>query len=374
MKYLAKKVINFLSASINTIILNRKIALIYKSISSVKQISRNKILEYKRIWIKFGSDPNVKWFKVYASINGIDNPSYIPETNYYNKVEPVLNNRTFSEAYCDKNSYHRYIDNDLLPRIYLRNIQGVYYSSDYEMIKDYKAIDEFIPEESDKIIAKIAIDSGGGREVELFSRKDGHFESPNGIILTKSYLEQRFKKNFIVQEYIHQHEYYHKLNASSVNTIRILTYRSVITNEIIPLQSVLRIGKEGAIIDNQASGGIACGINKFGVLNKFAVNKSGKKFYEINGLPISNIPPVYKYDEAVGIAIRIARMNFYHRLIGFDFCVDNTNTVKLIELNNRNNEINFYQMNNGPLFREYTDEVIDYCIKNRKTICFDFEI
>jgi hypothetical protein len=53
--------------------------------------------------------------------------------------------------------------------------------------------------------------------------------------------------------------------------------------------------------------------------------------------------------------------------------VDITNQVKLIEINNNNNEINFYQMNRGPLFGKYTQEIINYCQKSRKSFCIDFD-
>jgi hypothetical protein len=374
MRLLIKQLVYFLFVFYTRTKLKNKIRKILKSLHPLKQLSADNLAEHKNIWRSLGSKSNIKWYKVYASINGIDSPEYISEIDYYNKVELILNNRAFSEAYCDKNSYHRYIDCTILPDIYLRNIHGVYYTSNYTVINGFDSVDDYIPGRYDKFIVKSAVDSGGGKGVELFRKIDNHYMNSKGIILTKNYLEKTFRRNFIIQEYINQHEYFYNLNASSVNTIRVLTYRSVKSNEIILLQSVLRVGQPGAIVDNQASGGIACGINSKGELNHFAINKSGAIFHEINGLPISEIPPVYKYEELAEYAIDIASKNYYHRLIGFDFCVDYNGKIKLIELNNRNNEINFYQMNNGPLFREYTSEVIKFCSENVKTICFDFEI
>ena len=374
MKIIIKKLIYFLFSGYTTIKLNRKISLIYKSLVNIRNIPSNNLIAHEQMWKALGSKPNLKWYKTYFTINGIDKPEYISETIYYNKVELILNNRTFSEAYCDKNFYHRYIDNDLLPFIYLRNIQGNYYSNCYKIISGNFTLNDLIPKEANRVIVKKAIDSGGGRGVDLFIRKSNCFQNITGQVLTRQYLELQYGKNFIVQEFVSQHEYYSQLNQTSVNTIRILTYRSVATNKIIPLQSVLRVGMKGSIVDNQASGGIACGINKDGKLNSFAINKGGNIFYKINEIPICEIPPVYKFNDVLKYAIELASLNFYHRLIGFDFCVDNTGKVKLIEINNRNNEINFYQMNNGPLFREYTDEIIQFCSKNAKNICFDFEV
>ena len=123
----------------------------------------------------------------------------------------------------------------------------------------------------------------------------------------------------------------------------------------------------GAIVDNQAAGGIACGIGINGQLNCFAINKKGEKFNDINGVCFSDVGEVYKYQEIVALGKELAQKFYYHRLLGFDFCVDKEDKVKLIEVNNRNNEINFYQMNNGPLFREYTKEVVEFCSVNKNS-------
>ena len=69
----------------------------------------------------------------------------------------------------------------------------------------------------------------------------------------------------------------------------------------------------------------------------------------------------------------IASSFLYHRLIGFDFCVDEDSKVILIEANLYDIGIS-HQMLSGPLFREYTDEIIEYCARNKKTISFDFDL
>jgi hypothetical protein len=61
-------------------------------------------------------------------------------------------------------------------------------------------------------------------------------------------------------------------------------------------------------------------------------------------------------------------------LLGFDFCVTENNEIKLLEINCKNIEINFLQMNNGPLFGEYSKEIIDYCLHTKKNVVIDFHI
>ncbi len=77
-------------------------------------------------------------------------------------------------------------------------------------------------------------------------------------------------------------------------------------------------------------------------------------------------------DEMKNYARNLASKYYYHRLLGFDFCVDNSNRVRLLEINCKNIEINFLQMNNGPLFGDFTDEIIDFCGSNKKSVVLDF--
>lgn len=74
---------------------------------------------------------------------------------------------------------------------------------------------------------------------------------------------------------------------------------------------------------------------------------------------------VPSFKKILGISNDVVRENIYSRVIGLDFAVTSSNEIKLIEINNKNNEINFYQMSNGPLFESFTDEIINYC-KNKK--------
>jgi hypothetical protein len=128
------------------------------------------------------------------------------------------------------------------------------------------------------------------------------------------------------------------------------------------------MGRKGSITDNQSGGGISCGVNN-GRLNDFAVDKEGNIYSHIDeekSLSFECVKDVYKYDEIIKKAQEVAKHFYYHRILSCDFCVDENDTIRLIEINNEDMEINFLQMNNGPLFAEYTDEVIEYCRNNPK--------
>lgn len=346
----------------------KKIDKIYHHIKSTREINVSQLLirEHKKLWNELSKKSSSKWIKVYMSVNNIQDINYIPETIYYTIVEPTLNNRQLTKGYADKNFYDLYYEKGLFPKVILRNIDGIYYNASYEKINMDENKFKSILSDYEKAIVKPTIDSGGGHSVSLIKTKEDE------ISLNK--INQKYQRNYIIQNYIYQHQFFKQFNPTSVNTVRIFTYKSVINDEIIPIQSVLRVGKEGSIVDNQASGGVSIGINQDGILNRFAVDKYGNLFDKINSIDLNELIKVPKYNQMVSMSITIAQKNYYSRLIGFDFCLDEKSNIKIIEINNVNNEINFFQMNNGPLFGQYTNEVIDYCLNNPRTFAFDFTI
>jgi len=375
MKNFIKKIIVRIINIRKRVVLRKKINIIYKNVIE-KESNHSKIeIDYQHLelWKELSRRINFKWYNTYSTLTGMADPNYIPENIYYLTIEPTLNKKPFYKSYSDKNFYDLFYEGEMFPKTLLRRINNNYFDPlyipvniDSKVLKDLMGI-------AKRIILKPSIDSGGGENVILMNRNNGEFEDNYGNKLTVDLLD-KFSSDFVLQPYIEQHDYYKKFNKTSVNTVRILTYRDVKTEEIHILQSVLRIGKQGSYVDNQASGGIACGVDNKGRLRSFAVDKTGNKYVEYSGIKFIEAGKLFKYEEMCGIARDIAIKNYYFRLLSFDFCVDSNGKVILIEINNMNHEINFYQMTNGPLFNQYTKDVINYCKRNKLTVSFDYSI
>ena len=348
---------------------------IYKKISKIHKRAchgkrpENSLKLYKKQWSVLSRFVPSKYYEVYSSISGKDDINYVPENIFYSIIEPTLNDNSLSKAYVDKNFYDRLPFSNLFPKTFMRNIDGTFYDSKYDCIASFSnsellsTLDKF---HAPKVIVKPSVDSMGGRRVQLFTKNKEGYKNHNGHSLCVDYLQKYFLKDYLIQEFIQQHEFYRQFNPSSLNTIRVFTYRSVKTEEVIVLHAVQRMGRKGSITDNQSGGGISCGINN-GRLNNFAVDKKGNMYTHIDeekSLSFECVKDVYKYDEIIRKAQEVARHFYYHRILSCDFCVDENDTIRLVEINNEDMEINFLQMNNGPLFGEYTDEVIEYCRNN----------
>ena len=226
----------------------------------------------------------------------------------------------------------------------------------------------------EKVIVKPTIDSGSGCNIQLFQKKNDYYVNENRELLSLDYLKDNYTNNYNIQLYIEQHPYFRQFNNTSLNSVRMLTYRSVKDNKVHILGAVIRMGEAGSVVDNYTIGGIALGVKSDGSPNDFAVDKYGNRYYQnLNKtLYFKNIDLVYKYDKLSDIAIEIASKNYYHRLISLDLCVDENDQIRIIEINNSNIEINFFQFQLGPVFGEFTDEIIDYCSQNKKSICLDY--
>jgi len=355
-------------------VLNAKIKRILKNINPQNSMMESYKADYLQFWRSVDPHANFNWFKAYAAVNGNFDKQYTSEITYYNIFEPTLNNAIFAEAYSDKNNYHRFINNTYLPKILLRCIQGVYSDEEYKGISDLEQYYQSLLQKHDKLVCKKTIETGGGADVEIYNKSDQGFLDKNNNVVRTDELLKRFGQSFLIQEYIEQHPFFSQFNPSSVNTIRIFSYRSIVDNRVHILHSVLRIGKKGALVDNQASGGISCGINvNSGILNNFAVDKYGNKLIESNQISFSG-QEVLKYGQMKEIAMEIAHLFPYHRLLGFDFALDKNENIRVVEVNNKNNEVNFYQMNNGSLFGGFTQEIVQYCKRSKKQFKIDFEI
>ena len=74
----------------------------------------------------------------------------------------------------------------------------------------------------------------------------------------------KYKKNYLVQDAVKQHPAMARLNPDSINTLRIVTFRSGM--EVVVCYVAIRIGRNGQVIDNESAGGMSAKVNFDGTL------------------------------------------------------------------------------------------------------------
>lgn len=353
---------------------SNKLNIIKKNVDEF-DLSPKIINDYLTIWKPFKSKPSLLFLKCISSISGIKSGNYIPEDIHYNYVEPVLNSRPYALAYNDKNLFESLLPNHrhLFPHALLRGVNGVIYNTEYKPVDENRALNIVQNIKTNSyLVLKPGTETGGGDNVMFLEKTtDGFYilNSNRGISCAHllNTMKYEYSGNFIFQDKIVQHEYFHNFNHSSLNTVRLYTYRSVKDESIIPLHAYIRFGKSGSLVDSSSQGGRTCGVFMDGTLNSFAIGKYGEKYLDIDWVNLNNGKPVPKFLEMKQLANEIAPVFRFHRLLGFDFSLDENEDIRLLEVNNLYIGVINQQMNTGPLFGEYTDDVIEFCRKNKKS-------
>jgi hypothetical protein len=343
-------------------------------------IPKEIINEYINLFRPLKKKPSVDFLECMINISGIASYQYIPENIHYSCIEPALNSRPFALCYNDKNLFELILAEfkNLFPDAILRGINGVIYNSSYNYIGNNE-ISKIISNLNigEDFIIKPGIETGGGSNVKVIQKKSDAIKEKNGDFEIPfdsfaKYMMTKFNGNFIMQKKIQQSNYFSCFNESSLNTVRLYTYRSVIDETIIPLHAYIRFGNIGSPVDSSSQGGRTCGVSLDGKLNSFALGRYGEKYQNLQVLKKHKGLPVPKFQDMIKFSKAIAPFFKYHRLLGFDFAVDDNNAVRLLEVNNLYVGIINQQMNTGPLFREYTKEIIDFCSTAKRSFNYHF--
>lgn len=289
-------------------------------------------------------------------------PNIVPESLCHNQIEPVLNPVAYRAYYEDKNVYDRLFPGAWLPATLLRNMGGRWTDADYTPVESDDGLLYRLCAPCQRIVVKPSVESGSGRGVRLYMRNDdGLYRQPGDPeVLTCALLTRLYGCDFIVQEALSQSAFMAGFCASSVNTLRVTTYRSVVSEKPVILSIVLRIGSEGSCIDNFHGGGTIVGVHLDGRIGEKAYNEHGhpsRVCHASEGSPL-RLPQI----EAVSkFALQVARRIDHHRLLTLDIALDREERPRLIEFNVSSYSVPMVQMTSGPAFGSYTDEIIDYC-------------
>ncbi|HEX3038339.1 MAG TPA: sugar-transfer associated ATP-grasp domain-containing protein [Oscillospiraceae bacterium] len=139
-------------------------------------------------------------------------------------------------------------------------------------------------------------------------------------------------KQFVVEECIKQHSKMNTLCASSVNTIRIVTFVS--KGVVYVIYSLIRIGNGKKHVDNISSGGLYSPVNENGIIYKPSFCDKTGLYYENH--PVTNTKlvgfEIPYYPEAIALIKKAALKVPEIRYVGWDVAICETGPI-LIEGN-----------------------------------------
>lgn len=301
---------------------------------------------------------NTYWHQYYKSVNGEFYASYIPEDVFCAIISPQFNQMRQWPALLDKNLSYNLFKNIHQPKCVVQNINGFYYLNG-AIISEKMALEtcNFLDA---SLIIKPTIDSGNGIMVESFTVDNYKTSFKNFTLLE---LFTLYKKDFIVQESVQQSTALRSLNPSSLNTLRLMTYLKEDGTHV--LSSVIRIGQPGNHTDNFSGGGIVCGINNDGKLKNKGYSRNGNVYTEthtnvvLEGFEIPNYAVVLNMVKAMHPKVP------YFKFISWDIGIDKDDLPIFIEYNTYYQDVDLHQITNGPLFGEFTDEILKIALTTK---------
>lgn len=320
----------------------------FKDLPEKKYLTKEQKREIRAFYKNLtGERVPIIWHQYFYSRTGVYSKRYLPTSLYRMQLMDKANMDPYREAYVDKNMIDVYLPNVKHPRTFLKNMNGYFYMDD-EPVSRETAIERL--QQLDGAIIKPTLASHG-IGVRKLVVKDG-VTNIDGMTLAQLFDE--YDQNYIIQEFVRQHERLAALNPSSVNTIRILTYRSGM--EVLLLYAVIRIGREGKEIDNESSGGISTKINSDGTLGKYAFSdaKDGRFEKTDSGIVLEGYQIPY-FEKAVETVKKCHYRLPFFNMIGWDVSINPEGEPIIIEWN-IHTELS--QSAYGPAFGEQTERII----------------
>ena len=329
--------------------------------------------KYVETWKRLSNRVDPYSFRFFSRYMG-PSPYIIPEDIGVRVIEYYLNPVAFRSFYADKNLYNQYLTPvEALPIVLLRRMdRGKILDAQYNLTPLNAQSDKYECEKAligyDKIIIKPASNSSSGIAVNLFSRStDGNgssfFMDGNGQVLDGEYLSRyNYGRSFVIQEALVQHPYLAHFCSTSINTLRLCIYKSVVDEEIVLFAAALRIGHEGSIVDNLHAGGGFVKVNtETGELGHVVYDQFGQVTNNLNGVDFSHDFMIPNWNQVVTLAKKITQQIHYMRLLALDITLDFYGRPRLIEYNIKEFAYWIPMFSGQQVFGDRIEEVIEYC-------------
>lgn len=275
---------------------------------------------------------------------------YLPEDLYYCYIDPYYNDWNAAKFFDNKCYYRLLLSDVQQPNMIACRINGFWYvekDNDLQLISE-QAAQELISD--NECFVKQASESEGGFGVR-------YLEKGASIDTIRSAIDD-LKGDIVVQASLSQSSAMARLNPSSVNTLRVLSFLK--PDGSVKIYSVIvRMGIHGSKVDNSSSGGITSGVDENGRLRPVAYTASGIRFDSHPDTGVHFETCVIPNFDKVKEIVKKAHPRFSNfRLMSWDFAINEQDQPILIEVNMHYGALYFHQQCNGPLFAEDTQLIL----------------
>lgn len=333
-----------------------------------RSVPAETVKKHIALWAPLGVPVDIRWLQYNINVSGIVDHRYCPSATFFGVIE-----RIFNECDCagynieDKNEQWRFLPKGSEPKAYLRFIHGCFYDGEGKWI-GYEGARQMLSNCRFDLVGK-GCRSCGGKQVKLFSW-NGCSHRHGDVELTPEWIAGR-RTSYVVQERLDQCDFSASFNASSINTVRLMTMRCPWDGKIVPLKMVMRMGVGDGIIDNLSSGGVCVSVGPGGVFGSRAYDDYGKVYdrHPSSGKAFVGVVHPY-YDSIIARTIEAHERVPFMNLLSFDLVVRADGRVCIVEVNPRSQGIDMMEHDFGPLFGDYTEKVVEWCVAHKELDTF----
>lgn len=307
---------------------------------------------------RFGFSVPMHYAAYFSDVNGIVSDRYLSPDLCYFYVMPALNRDDFKIPLTDKGFYPVLFRGVRQPEIVVSRENGFYFDGDGRAVSARDAVALCVRERG-RMIVKPAVGSSEGRGVQAF-------ENPDDDECKRIFGGYDRCGGFVVQRFVRQHPAMAALNPTSLNTMRMFTYRSIDGDvKCLTGQNFVRFGSRGECKDNISNGGGFVPLDETGAPR--GVVYSGLPLRtERFGEPEFRVPG---YAEALDFTRELHMRLPWFDSIGWDVAIGEDGKPVMVEFNPDAN-LRSAQIAGGPMFGEFIDEVMERvkCVKTGKRI------
>lgn len=326
----------------------------FMKIHELKWLSKEELTEIRRVWPCFDIQKedliySMMYKKVYGFnpyfINDYQLSTILKKTNPYNQVVSLAH-----KAMIDV-----YFEELPLPKVYLKRIANVFFDDKMKIMSFDQAIQTL--QDRQQFVIKPTISTGCGKGVRIV-RLDSNKNNKETI----ANLISSYGRDFVAQEILVQNSDISILNPTSVNSCRVT---SIFLNGRFGCSTILKVGKQGAEVDNWNSGYLI-GVNEDGTLRSFGFdNNLNKVDVTDNGLSFSGIK-IPHYEDMIEFVKEYHPRYFPNcGIVGWDILIDSNDNVRVIEINLDYPGVVGEQLCSGTFFKDFRNEICELVGKSR---------
>lgn len=318
----------------------------FVKIHNLEWLSKEELNEIRRVWPcldiqKKDMVYSMMYKKEYEFdpyfINDYQLNIILKKTNPYNQVVSLAH-----KAMIDV-----YFNELPLPKVYLKCIANVFFDDEMKIMSFDQAIQTL--QEHRQFVIKPTVSTGCGKGVRIV-----RLDTNNNSKEILSNLIRSYGRDFVVQEILVQNPEISILNPSSVNSCRVT---SIFLNGKFGCSTILKIGKQGAEVDNWNSGYLI-GVNADGTLRNFGFDNNLNKVTKTDGGIVFGGMKIPYYEDMIEFVKKYHPKYFPNcGIVGWDILIDSNNSVRVIEVNLDYPGVVGEQLCSGTFFKDFRDDI-----------------